>query len=264
MNKNCSIGVFDSGVGGVTVLKVMRELLPKENIIYYADSGNAPYGKKSIEELQKLCFNIIDFFIKNNCKAIVIACNTATAAAFSAIKDRYSMPVIGVIAPGAKAAVRSSINRNIAVLSTVFTANSGVYADEIKKVCKKAVVYQEGCPELCTMIETGWESFPNRLEILEEHISKFPKDVDTLVLGCTHYPIIEKDIRSLFKGNIIVDPAKETVYELIDTLKAYDLVNNSNKKGDVEFFVSGDRRSFKNIAEKFLNCDLTKVYQVEK
>ena len=263
MKKGYSIGVFDSGIGGVSVLKVMKELLPNENIIYYADSGNAPYGKKAIDELQNLCFNIIDFFIKNKCKAVVIACNTATAAAFSAIKDRYSIPVVGVIEPGAKAAVNISSNRNIAVLSTVFTANSGVYSQEIKKHCKKAVVYQEGCPELCTMIEAGWENNENRDEILQSHISTFPEDVDTLVLGCTHYPIIEKDIKKIFKGNI-VDPAFETVQELIDTLKACDLVNDSKKKGEIEFYVSGDRKSFKELAEKFLNCQLTKVYQIEK
>lgn len=263
MKKGYSIGVFDSGVGGVSVLKVMRELLPNENIIYYADSGNAPYGKKAIDELQKLCFNIIDFFIKNKCKAVVIACNTATAAAFSAIRDRYSIPVIGVIEPGAKSAVNISSNRHIAVLSTVFTANSGVYAEEIKKCCKKAVVYQEGCPELCTMIEAGWETIEDREDVLKSHISKFPEEADTLVMGCTHYPFIVKDIRKLFKGNI-VDPAYETVQELIETLKACDLVNDSKKKGDMEFFVSGDRKSFKAIAEKFLNCELTKVYQVEK
>lgn len=263
MKKDYSIGVFDSGVGGTTVLKIMAEILPHENMIYYADSGNAPYGKKTVEELQSLCFNIMDFFLKNRCKAVVIACNTATAAALTAIKERYDIPVIGVIIPGSKAAANISKNGHIAVLATPFTANSNAYGEEIKKFAKKASVYQEGCSELCTMIEEGWETFEDRGDILDGHISQFPGSADTLVLGCTHYPIIREDIEKYFSGKI-VDPAKETVIELIDTLRDEDMLNNSKEKGKIEFFVSGDKEQFRKTAEKFLGFEVKKLYQIEK
>ena len=263
MKKDYCIGVFDSGVGGTTVLKIMAEILPHENMIYYADSGNAPYGKKTIEELQNLCFNIMDFFLKNRCKAVVIACNTATAAALNAIKERYDIPVIGVINPGSRAAANISKNGHIAVLSTPFTANSNAYGEAIKKIAKKASVYQEGCSELCTMIEEGWESFENRGDILDKHISQFPGSADTMVLGCTHYPIIREDIEKYFSGKI-VDPARETVVELVDTLRDEDLLNVSKEKGKIEFFVSGNKEQFRKIAEKFLGFEVKKLYQIEK
>ena len=219
--------------------------------------------KKTVEELQSLCFNIMDFFLKNRCKAVVIACNTATAAALTAIKERYDIPVIGVINPGAKAAANMSKNGHIAVLATPFTANSNAYGEEIKKISKKVSVYQEGCSELCTMIEEGWENFENRGDILDGHISQFPGSADTLVLGCTHYPIIKEDIEKYFSGKI-VDPAKETVIELVEALRDDDLLNDSKDRGKIEFFVSGNKEQFRKIAEKILGFEVKKLYQIEK
>lgn len=263
MKKNYNIGVFDSGVGGTTVLKEIINLLPNENIIYYGDSGNAPYGEKTSTEIQRLCLKIMDFLMANNCKAVVIACNTATAASLEVIKEKFSLPVIGVINPGAKSAVNASINKCVGVLSTPFTAKSNAYADAIAKINDTVKVYQEGCPELCPMIENEWESYADREEVLKNHISQFPKNVDTVVLGCTHYPIVRGDVAKIFCGNI-VDPARETALELQKTLKELDLLTDSTNTGTLDFFVSGDMDKFRKVAEKFLGLNIKNMFQVEK
>lgn len=261
MKKNSSIGVFDSGVGGTTILKEILKALPHENIIYYGDSGNAPYGQKSKEEIQKLCCDIMDFFITNNCKAVVIACNTATAAAIDKLKANYSIPIIGVISSGAYGAAKITKNNRINILATPFTVSSNAYITELEKLSKNFTITQEGCPEFCPMIESGWENYDNRFDILQKHFAKLSKDADTLVLACTHYPIIRKDIEKYFSGNI-VDPAKETALELYSLLESNNNLNNSDKMGKLDFFVTGNRENFKKVAEKFLGFEIKNIYSL--
>ena len=263
MHNKYNIGVFDSGVGGTTVLKEVINLLPNENILYYGDSGNSPFGEKTPEEIQQLCRKIVNFFINNSCKAVVIACNTATAAALDILKKEFNIPIIGVISAGAKVAVNTTKNNSINILSTPFTALSSAYAKEIKKLSKNINVFQEGCPQFCPMIENGWENYENRESILKEHLNNLPKNSDTLILGCTHYPIIKKDIAKFFNGNI-VDPAQETALELKNLLKSNNLLNNDNTNGKVSFYVSGDEKKFKNVAEQFLNFNIERLYKVKK
>lgn len=263
MNSNSNIGVFDSGVGGTTILKEILKVLPNENILYYGDSGNAPYGQKSTEEIQNLCCKILDFFTANRCKAVVVACNTATAAALDILKDRYSIPIIGVIHAGAKGAIKVTKNNRINILATPFTVNSNAYVKELEKFSKNLTITQEGCPEFCPMIESGWENHSDRYEVLRSHIEQLSKSADTLILACTHYPIIREDIEKYFSGNI-VDPAKETALELYSLLKLNDAFNTSSKKGKVDFFVSGDKKIFKQIAEKFLGFEIQNIYLVDK
>lgn len=261
--ENQSIGVFDSGVGGTTVLKEILSILPNENIFYYGDSKNSPYGQKSAEEIQELCYKILDFFTTNGCKAVVVACNTATAAALDILKERYSIPIIGVIHAGAKGAIRATKNRKINILATPFTVTSFAYIKELEKFSKSLTVTQEGCPEFCPMIESGWETHSDRYEILESHFENLSKEADTLVLACTHYPIIREDIEKYFSGNI-VDPAKETALELYSALKLRDCLNSSSKKGKIDFFINGDKENFKQIAEKFLGFEIQNIYSVDK
>lgn len=256
-----SIGVFDSGVGGTTVLKEILSILPNENIFYYGDSKNSPYGEKSAEEIQELCYKILDFFIANECKAVVVACNTATAAALDSLKNRYSIPIIGVIDAGVKRALKVSKNNNINILATPFTVSSKAYIDKFRKISKTISITQEGCPEFCTMIESEWESHSDRYTLLEAHMNNLSKEADTLILGCTHYPIIRKDIEKYFSGNI-VDPARETALELYSLLKLNDSLNDSEKKGRVDFFITGDKNSFKKVAEKFLEFEIKNIYSI--
>lgn len=263
MKNNYNIGVFDSGVGGTTVLKEIIKLLPHENILYYGDSGNSPYGEKTTEEIQQLSRKIVYFFTSQNCKVVVIACNTATAAALHCLQKEFDIPILGVITAGAKTAVKTTENNQINILSTPFTTLSKAYTREIRKLSESIEVYQEGCPQFCPMIEKGWETFENREQILKEHIEKLPEDSDTLILGCTHYPMIRSDIEKYFKGNI-VDPAKETAKELKELLITKTMLNPSSYPGKILFYVSGDTEKFKEIAENFLNFKIKYLFKVKK
>lgn len=256
-----NIGVFDSGVGGITVLKHIKLLLPNENIIYFGDNGNAPYGDREKSQIEKLSIDIADFLVNHRCKAIVIACNTATAASVESIRKKYpAIPVIGVIEPGSKLAVSTTENHKIGVIATQFTVNTKSYPNEIKKITEDSEVYQVGCKPFCPMIEAGWETFKDRDKILKEHLDQLPHDIDTLVLGCTHYPIIEQEIAKYFKGTI-VDPALESARELKRKLEEKHLLRN-NIGGKLKFFVSGEKEKFKRVAEKFLGMQVGNLSRV--
>ncbi|MGL5056125.1 MAG: glutamate racemase [Fusobacteriaceae bacterium] len=255
------IGVFDSGVGGITVLKEIIENLPNENIIYFGDNKNAPYGEKTKNEIEKLCIDVGKFLESNDCKVILIACNSATAAALETLKDKFKIPVLGVIEAGAKAAIKKSKNKKIAVLATAFTCKTEAYSKEIKKIAQDFEVFNISCEALCPMIEKGWDTHADREEILLEYIKKIPKEVTDVILGCTHYPIIKKDIEKMLKNCTIIDPAYESTLELKKLLKELNLLNKTKSLGKIEFFVSGENKMFKKIAESFLKL---KIYEVKK
>ncbi|MGL6064887.1 MAG: glutamate racemase [Fusobacteriaceae bacterium] len=263
MDSTGKIGIFDSGVGGITVFKRIIENLPNEEIIYYGDTLFSPYGEKSKEEIEERCIKISSFLIEKNCKIIVIACNTATVAAIQKLKQTIKIPVIGIINPGAYAASKTTRNKKIGVIATPFTIKSLVYTTEIRELDCKIEVFGASCKLFCPMIEKGWNSFENRLELIEEYLAPLPKDIDTLVLGCTHYPIILEDIKKYFKGEI-VDPAFEVVNEVKRKLKEKDLINNRESRkieSSVEFYVSGDREQFKKIIESILGYEVNKIYR---
>ncbi len=262
MDNDKSVGIFDSGVGGTTVLKEIIKLLPKENIIYFGDNKNSPYGEKKEEEIQVHCLEILKFLLKKKCKAIVIACNTATAAAFEVLSKNSPVPVIGVISGGIKAAIEVTKNKKIGILATPFTVSSMAYINELEKKNMDLEIIQSPCKDLCPMIEAGWGKFKNRKFILEEYLSFFKNGTDTLILACTHYPIIKKDIEELFIGNI-VDTAKETAMELLDVLNKNALKNNSDDLGEIKFYINGELGNFKNIAEDFLEIKILEVKQID-
>jgi len=264
MEKKDSIGVFDSGVGGLTVLKELIDLLPYENIIYYGDSGNSPYGDKTQEEIEKLCIKIVQFLIEKNCKIIVIACNTATKAAIETLKKKFEIPIIGVIEPGARRALEVSKSKRISVFSTVFTAKTDAYKEQLEKLSKEVIVDQVGCQELCPMIESGWETHQDRVDILNSYVLNLSKDTDTLILGCTHYPLIANDIKPLVGDKIIVDPALETSQETKNNLESQSLLNDRKEIGQIYYYVSGNTSMFKELAEKFLSKRVDKIYSVAK
>lgn len=261
--KEYSIGIFDSGIGGTTVLKRLLKDLPYEKYIYYGDSGNSPYGSgKTKADIQNLCIKIMDFFIENKCKVIVIACNTATVAALEYLKEIYSIPIIGIIDSGAKIAIQNSSLKKVAVFSTEFTANSNAYKNTICKYDKDFEVTQIACIEFCPMIEEGWETFNNNQEILEKYINKIPNDVDALVLGCTHYPIIENYIKKKF-NKVILDPAVGISSELKKLLESLNIVNDSQTQNKPIFFTTGEIDKFKSTVEKFLEEEI-EIYKLSK
>lgn len=250
--KNEKIGIFDSGLGGMTVLKQLINLLPNENYLYYGDSGNAPYGTgKTKEDIQKLCSKIIEFFINNNCKYVVIACNTATIAAYEYLKEKYNIPMIGIIEAGAMSTLAHTKNKKIAVFSTEFTAKSNAYKDKINFFDRDIEVEQIACTEFASMIEKGWETFDDRDELMKKYATKVPKDVDIIVLGCTHYPLIVEDFKKCFSVPII-DPAIELSLQVKKYLLENNLLNENKQRGNTTFFTTGDLQKFKSTAEKFL------------
>ena len=198
MNKESSIGIFDSGIGGLTILKKIRELLPRENIIYYGDWKNNPYSEKSKEDIQNLSAKIMDFLIRNNCKAVVIGCSIFSAASLDFLKAQYKIPIIGMIEGGVKSAILESKQKKIAVMGSAFTIKSNVYEKSIKEINPEITVYQISCKALCTMLEKGWENYSDRIEVLESYLCQIPDTADTLILGGTHYPFILNDIKKFF------------------------------------------------------------------
>ena len=260
MDKKCDIGIFDSGVGGVSVLKKIIKLMPNENIMYFGDTKNVPYGGKTKEEIQKLSRRIVEFLILNNCKAIVIACNTATIATLDVLKTQCNIPIVGIIDAGVEA-VSSNGYEEISVLGTPFTIESGEHLKKIKKKNKKMKINAVPCEELCPMIENGWENFENRYEVLGEYMSHIPKTSEALLLACTHYPFILNDIQKRFDGTVI-DPSEECARELYRVLKKEDILTTEKNKGKIEFYVTGDKESFKEKAEKFLGTEIKDIYKV--
>lgn len=260
--KYSRIGIFDSGLGGTTVLKELSRILPNEDYIYYGDSKNAPYGiGKSKEELQLLCKKIVDFLISNECKAIVVACNTATIATLDYLKKIFSIPIIGIIDSGAKLGVENTKNKKISVFSTEFTAKSNAYKNAILAIDETIKVSQIPCIEFASMIEKGWKTFKNNDEIVLKYIKKIPPETDTLILGCTHYPIIRNEIKKYIPEITIVDPAVKLAEDLKETLENLNILNDKKEKGEVVFFITGELDKFKPTAEKFLETDI-QIYKL--
>lgn len=262
--KNEKIGIFDSGLGAMSVLKKVREILPNENYIYYGDSANAPYGLgKTDKDIQILCENVVKFFIKHNCKAIIIASNTATIAALDYLQKKYKDTLIfGIIdsAIDMTVSVAQKNDKKVVVLGTKFTVDSHTYKNLIKNQDEDIEVLEISCNEFASMIEKGWENFDNADTLLENYLNTIPQNYKTLILGCTHYPLILDEIKKYYK-NEIVDPALSLAETLKKDLKAKNLLNNSNHQGNVVFYVSGDLDKFVPTAEKFLN-EKIEVYKI--
>lgn len=253
-----TIGVFDSGVGGVSVLKEVIKEFPYDNIIYFGDSLHAPYGDREIEEIRALCLKVSDFLVyEKKVDAIVIACNTATGAAMHIMNERYHIPVVGVVNNGVKEGIRVTKNKNIGVIATPATIKMDIYLKEFNRIDKNLNIYQVKCPLFVGMIERGWINNEESNQLIKDYLSNLPQNVDTLILGCTHYPLIEKYIKRHFIGSI-VDPAKETA----KSLKTIIGEGGSSEKTSIKFFVSGDCQKFKEVAQEFLGTNIDKVEKI--
>lgn len=262
MKNKLPVGIFDSGIGGLTILKEIRKILPRENIIYYGDFKNNPYGVKTTSEIQKLSDDVIKFMIQNHCKVIIIACSLITAAALEYLKDKYPIPIIGVVEGGIKAALLESKKKKVAYIANPFTVNTKIYEKTYLKYSKDGSLYGIPCEKICSLIESGWKNHPNRMEILKEYLDKIPKDTDTLILGGTHYPLIKEDIRKLFFEKI-VDSSRESVFELLNLLISMDLFNKENKKGRVDFCINGDTNTLLDRLPEIFNEEFKSVFSVD-
>ena len=260
---NRPVGIFDSGVGAFSVLNKLVETLPNENYIYFGDSGHNPYGQKTAKQIQKLSKCIIDFLLKNDVKIVVIACNTATIASLDYLKEKFDIDIVGVINPGANEALKITKNGKIGVCSTVFTAKSHGYKNELEKLSngKDLIIYEEGSSNLANIIENGFEYNEENENIIKEFVSRFEDDIDTLILGCTHYPLVEDLFKKYFKKNI-VDPGAQTALQVKNLLTKKDMLNSSNENGKIKYFVTRNPDDFKKISKNLTNLNVLNVEEI--
>ncbi len=263
---NRPIGVFDSGLGGLTVLKEIMKILPNENIVYFGDTARVPYGPRSKETVKKYTFQAIDFLISKNVKAIVIACNTATARALEEAQQKYDIPILGVIEAGAKTAVISTKNKKVGIIGTEGTIRSKAYNFEIGKLDKDIQIMDKACPLFVPIVEEGWANTDIAHLTAKKYLDELIEEgIDSLVLGCTHYPLLKKTIGEIVSDNVIlVNPAKETAKDLKDVLAKSDMLkSDSDKETKYEYFVSDIPEKFASIAEEFLKKEIEDIKSVE-
>ena len=254
------IGVFDSGVGGLTVVKEIIGNLPNEKIIYFGDTARVPYGNKSPETIIRYSKQIANFLISQNVKAIVIACNTASALALDAVAETVDIPVIGVVRPGTEAAVKATANRRIGVIGTEGTVKSGIYDRYIQEKAPDAVVFDKACPLFVNLVEEGMIDDPVTVIMIHRYLDELIKerDIDTLILGCTHYPLLQEVIRREIGGKVkLVNPAYETACTLKRLLKDQDLASDTPVEPSAhKFYVSDAAEKFRRFAEDILSLNI--------
>ena len=265
MNKEAPIGVFDSGIGGLTVAKEIMHALPAESIVYFGDTARVPYGSKSPETIITYSRQIARFLMAQNVKAIVVACNTVSALALEIIKKEFDVPFIGVVKPGAKTAAQTTRNKKIGVIGTVGTISSGMYREFLKKTNPEVEVYETACPLFVPLVEECWLDDPITKQVAERYLAGLKKEqIDTLVLGCTHYPLLRKVIGQVMGDDVtLVNPAYETAQELKYVLEDYHILKeDTGKPGTHRFYVSDGAEKFRNFANTILPCEMIKVEDV--
>ena len=230
--KEAPIGVFDSGVGGLTVAREIMRQIPQERIVYFGDTARVPYGSKSTDTLIRYTRQIIRFLKTRGVKAIVVACNTASAVALEAVRDELDIPIIGVVRPGAKVAVQATKNKKIGIIGTETTVNSGMYVKLIQELLPDAQVIGKACPLFVPLVEEGWTKDPVTEEVARRYLADLQNsDIDSLILGCTHYPLLRHMVGEIMGENVtLVNPAYETALELKALLEREGIANDGEIK----------------------------------
>ena len=256
-----AIGIFDSGIGGLTVVKEIIKLLPQENLIYFGDTARVPYGIKSKETIIKFSLENTLFLLRRDVKMIVVACNTSSSLALSIIRKHFKVPVLGVIMPGAQEAVTATKNKKIGVIGTRATINSQAYQEEIKRLDPGIKVYGQACPMFVPIVEEGWIDDAITTKVAYKYLAPLKnKGIDTLILGCTHYPLLKKRIQDVMgRGVTLIDSAQQVAIEVKNVLTQEGLINVSCHKGMREYYVSDEVAIFKDVAKRFLGSSLHKV-----
>lgn len=272
--KAAPVGVFDSGVGGLTVTREIMRQLPDENMVYFGDTARVPYGSKSKDNIIRYSRQIIRFLQTKNVKAIVIACNTASALALDVVKEETDIPIMGVIVPGAAAAVRATRNKKIGVIGTEATIRSQMYSKVMKEMLPGVEVIGKPCPLFVPIVEEGFAKHKIAEEVIDYYLASMKEtDIDTMILGCTHYPLLRSRImKYLGDGIQLVNPAYETAMELKKLLREMDLLNEGQSSaeesgqvcanGSYEFYVSDTADKFKQFANSILPYDIRTTQRI--
>ncbi len=254
-----AIAVLDSGVGGLTVVKEVMRQLPQEKVIYFGDTARSPYGPRPAEEVRTFTRQIVDYLIQFNPKMIVIACNTATAVAIEDIRSRVSVPVLGVISPGARAAIKTTRSGVIGVIGTDGTIRSNAYVHALRSIAPSIQVYSEACPLLAPFVEKGLFEPHEADAVVEQSLRKLVgKPIDCLILGCTHYPFLAQAIAKVMGPNVtLISSADETAREISAILSHRRMLAEPGALPIHQFFCSGETEVFKKIAESWLKDQLS-------
>lgn len=255
------IGVFDSGIGGLTVVSALRRILPNESICYLGDTARVPYGGKSASTVQRYSLEIASILLERNAKTIVVACNTASAVALAALEERLPITVTGVIAPGAQAAVAATRNGHIGVIGTRATIKSGAYERAIAQLNSEVRVVTRACPLLVPLIEEGWLESAVTDDVLMQYLQPLLADgVDTLVLGCTHYPLLRPAMARLLGDAVtLVDSAENCAVAIRQLLAQENLAAESNQAGVLDVALTDPPDSFLGVAHDALGLEIGEV-----
>lgn len=261
---NRPIGVFDSGIGGLTVVDALAKRLPEETIVYVGDTARVPYGNKSKNRIQQYAQEIIAWLSKQGCKIIIVACNTASALALKGLESTFSMPIIGVIESGVNKGIQISQNYKIAVLGTAATIRSNAYVERINAVKPEAFVISQACPLFVPLAEEGWTEGKIPDQIADHYLADIKKGgIDTVILGCTHYPLLKKTISKSLGENVnMVDSSDAVVKNVISILEKISGFS-SNQVGKIKCYVTDDPSSFNKIARRFCLKKIDQAIQID-
>jgi len=262
---NQPIGIFDSGIGGLTVLKEVRRELPAEDIVYFGDTAHLPYGTKSKETITKFSIDNVKFLQEFDTKIVVVACNTASSLSLDALKESFSVPIIGVIEPGAKQALARTKNGRIGVIGTKATIGSGSYEACLKRLDASARVYSEACPLFVPFVEEGWLEGDVITKVAHVYLDQLKSfGIDTLILGCTHYPLLAGVIQKTIGDKVaLVNSAEETAKEARLLLERLNIRCGPDKEyQETRFYVSDEPEPFRALGERFLGRSIQSVAKV--
>lgn len=261
MSNDAPIGVFDSGIGGLTVVRELIHQLPNESIIYFGDTARVPYGPKSPDTVLRYSREIVSYLKSEGVKALVVACNTATAHALPALREEFDFPIIGVIGPGARAAVSATRKKRVGVIGTAGTIRSGAYEKAIRKLLPDVELVAQPCALFVPLIEEGWVDTEPTRAIARNYLAPMVSaEVDTLVLGCTHYPLMKTVIGNVVGRDVrLIDSAQETARETGDRLRENGLANDSSNGAHYRFIASDAPDTFLALGQRFLGSAIDRV-----
>jgi len=259
------IGVFDSGLGGLTVVKELMAQLPNENIVYFGDTARLPYGTRSRETIIKYSIQCIRFLLTQNIKAVVIACNTASSMALETVKEVFDLPIIGVVEPGAAHAVKATRNGKVGIIGTEATVQSGSYARAIARLNPGIHTRSVACSLFVPIVEEGWSDTRIAYLVAERYLAPLKEwGADTLILGCTHYPLLMNTISKVMGPHVtLINPAVSTVHEVKRILEQGDMLNDNHNQPQYRYYVSDFSQKFKQIGSRFLNREIIYAGKVD-
>lgn len=261
---NQPIGIIDSGVGGLTVVKEVMRQLPYEQIIYLGDTARCPYGPRPVEEVKRFTWEMTCFLLEKNIKMLVIACNTATAVVLDEIREELSIPVLGVIQPGARTAIKVTDNYKIGIIGTEGTVKSRAYEYALKSINRRTSVESLACPKFVPLVESGEYDGPVAKRVVTETLEPLiGKGLDTLILGCTHYPLLEHLIKSVMGDSVkVISSGEETAREVSTILGHNNLFAKRDELPEHAFYTTGSRTIFAGIASQWLEQDIKHVGKI--